>query len=31
MAESYGLRRSVAIIARDLAGYECPHGADVNT
>lgn len=30
MAEA-GLRRSVGIIARDLADFECPHCPDVNT
>jgi hypothetical protein len=30
MAEA-GVRRSVGTLARDLAGYECPHCADVNT
>lgn len=31
MAESYGVRRSVGAIARDLADFECPHCPDVDT
>lgn len=31
MLARHGVRRSVGIIARDLAGYECPNCADVNT
>jgi hypothetical protein len=25
MAESYGVRRSIGVIARDLLLWECPH------
>lgn len=31
MAGSYGLRRSVGAIMRDLTGFECDHCADVST
>ena len=30
MAERYGLRRSVGIIARDLMDFECPDCTDVS-
>lgn len=30
MAGSYGLRRSVGILMKDLANFECPDCADVN-
>jgi hypothetical protein len=31
MAQTYGLRRSRGAIAADLAGYECPRCADLDT
>jgi hypothetical protein len=31
MADSYGLRRSVGIITRDLTDFECDYCADVST
>jgi hypothetical protein len=30
MAETYGIRRSVGIIARDLADFECPACREVD-
>ena len=31
VAEKYGIRRSVGIIAKDLADYECPACAQLNS
>ena len=31
MAETYGIRRSVGIIAKDLADFECPACAELNS